>query len=367
MGADTSMTKRTEASLETLDFNAALDRVFRGRCPQPGIPPNIGEWRRWVRPSATIPIDDSIAALINRSKDPQRQVKMRPRADIEIDGGADFCPYYATRCVIANAASHATDTLNNRKKASEHAAQLSDLSADAAKLAKSYRAFVSKWKPARMLRDAHFDGATEDVEETGRKADDAFFSIMNLRNAATPVIYSLTRLQEYAQTSRGDFALKGSPTDTWERAFIEQLGYFWCFLTAYTPTRGVDFGAFVTNSYASIGGDKDANFERSIRTVLGNVAARPEYDRFDRDFREPPGKIVWTTGGRRVMQSRPTQEQLNNEVMTYVASALRDGCFESQVRLREILRVAPWYYDLIKDFLPQLRDLPGWTEIPEQS
>jgi hypothetical protein len=53
--------------------------------------------------------------------------------------------------------------------------------------------------------------------------------------------------------------------------------------------------------------------------------------------------------------------------MSYVASALRDGCFESQVRLREILRVAPSYYDLIKEFLPQLRELPGWTEIPEQT
>jgi hypothetical protein len=361
------MAKSKETTLETLGFNGALDLVFQGLCPRPGIPPDIGKWRRWTPPSPTIPIDECISDLINRSKNPQRQIKMRSRADIEIDGGADFCPYYAARSVIANAASHATETLKNRKNASEHAAQLSDLSADAAKLAKSYLAFVSKWKTSRILRDAHFDGATEDVEETGRKADDAFFSILNLRSAATPVIDSLNRIQEYAKTSRGDFALKGSPADTWERAFIEQLGYFWYFLTAYSPTRGPDFGAFVTNSYASIGGDKDANFERSIRTVLKNVAARPEDDRFDRDFRVPPDKIVRTIGGRRRVESRPSQEQLNNEVLSYVAAALRDGCFESQVRLREILRVGPSYYDLIKDFLPQLRDLPGWTEISQQN
>jgi hypothetical protein len=314
-----------------------------------------------------IPIDNSISDLIRRAKDPKFQIKMRPRAEIERDGGLDFCPYFAARGVIANAASHSTECFRNRMLAKEHAAQLSDLVKEAEDLANLYQAFVTKWKGGRILREAHFDGATEDIENTGPAADDAFYSVRNLQTAAPPVIDSLTQLREYAQKARGDFAVRGTPKDAWERAFIEQLGYFWYFLTFCVPTRGTEFGAFVTNAYASIGGDRDANFERSIRTVLDKVAARPEFDRFDRDFCVQPGKIVVTTGGRRVMRSRPPQDELNHEVLTYVNSALRDGCFESQARLRKILKIDPSYYDLIRDFLPQLRDLPGWTEVPEQN
>lgn len=360
------MAKTPTLELEAIDLESALNLVFAGRCPEPETPPDIGEWHRWSKPKLPLPVDNSIADLIKRTNEPRRQIKMRPRAELELDEGADFCPYYAVRCAIANAVSHATDALWNRKQASAQADLLSDLANDAAELASSYGAFISKWKTMRMLRPAAFDGATVDLDKESDQTEDALYSMMNIRTAAPPVLESLNRLKIFAETRRPEFARKGNPTDAWEREFIEQLGYFWYFLTASTPTRGVDFGAFITEAYASIGGNEDANFERSIRTVLSNVAERPEDDRFDRDFRVSRDKIVGMIGGRRGVERRPSQEQLDNELLGYVAAALHDGCFESQARLRAILRIAPAYHELIKDYLPQLRELRGWTEMPQQ-
>ncbi len=358
------MAKTPTLDLETLDFATALHLVFLGRCPEPEVPPHIENWQRWMRPVTPLQIDNSIADLIKRTKDPKRKIKMRPRADLELDWGSDFCPYYAVRCAVANAAAFATNAFKNRKQSSAQADLLSDLAKEAAELASSYEAFISKWKTMRMLRPADLGGETVDVDKEGNQTEYALYSMMNIRTAAPPVLESLNRLKIYAETRRPEFARKGNPTDAWEREFIEQLGYFWYFLTASTPTRGVDFGAFITEAYASIGGNEDANFERSIRTVLSNVAERPEYDQFDRNFRVPGDKIVGMISGRRSVERRPSQEQLDNEVLGYVAAALHDGCFESQSRLRAILRIAPAYRELIKDYLPRLRELRGWTEMP---
>lgn len=94
--------------------------------------------------------------------------------------------------------------------------------------------------------------------------------------------------------------------DIWRQTLVDGIGYTWRLMAGSNPARGGPFQDFAEAAYHSVGGKESV--ERQIRTVLDNVAKRPEHDRFDRDsFRYDAGEdgyvpVVEHRDGQRIVQ-----------------------------------------------------------------
>lgn len=228
-------------------FGDAAARLLNGRAYS--SPPD--NWATWKEPSPALPIDDLIADLIRRNKEP----RLLSRSELKERQGV-VCPYYIARFAVAAAVDAATTA----------AAE------DPAEMAKRWRIHE---KAARQAITA-IAAIDETLLSASRPAPRLPFVETPELVAAYKTVLLLRRMDSFdriadeAQKWRRFYQqARGKPFDVWRAVFAAELGFAWAALTGALPSRNEDFTYFVAAAYASIDDElSEFSWERAIRRVV---------------------------------------------------------------------------------------------------
>ena len=246
------------------------------------------------RPPRELEIDTEIQDLIDRQASRNKKICLNmDRTTIAsmlflIDED-DLCPFFAGRHLLWRSLVEANRVLAVSETAQRRRIQIEELVSALDGLRRKIEA-VDKFDIVPLFDNPYnLDGSTFEADELTQRMVLIENHKRDLGDVLPRLHYGLGNLKKDALTEIQRLSPSSNRGDIWRQTFVEGIGYTWRLLTGSNPARGGPFQDFTEAAYRSIGG-KDS-VERQIRTVLDNVAKRPEHDKFDRDsFRYDAGE-----------------------------------------------------------------------------
>ena len=239
------------------------------------------------RPSLKLDIDNEVQNLIDRRNN--KNAKIRLAMDVPVlrriirmlEDEPTPCPFFAARHLLWRSLTEANRVLAVSETAQKRTIQIEELVAAVDGLRRKIEA-VEQFDIVTLFDNPYnLDGSTFDADESSRRMIFGLSNDRDLGRLLPELRNCLGNLRKDAATEIERLSPTSNRGDIWRQTFVEGIGYSWRVMTGNNPARGGPFQDFTEAAYRSIGGNDSV--ERQIRTVLDNMAKRPEHDKFDRD------------------------------------------------------------------------------------
>jgi len=263
-------------------FHGLPPETFERLLPTGGLVP-------WVKPAPALEIDNAVEQLLARPRAPR--IPVAPDAP-------DKCPYTKARNGVAHAAVSAYLAAGYRDLFRREEASIKEIGADLREARDALVRLVGPFSFPRNpeigrwldIRGAALPGAARSNRSDGEARARSFGEALPVLRQA---VIALEAIERNLNVRAAEIDPATSLHVQWRDAFVEDLGGLWFSLTGRDPSSAADspFVAFVRAAFVSIGGTDLVTWEHATRKVIERVAARPEWDRFDRWARGrlPPG------------------------------------------------------------------------------
>jgi hypothetical protein len=239
------------------------------------------------RPSLKLDIDSEVQNLIDRQN--SKNAKIRLAMDMPAlrhiirmhEDEPTPCPFFAARHLLWRSLTEANRVLAVSETAQKRTIKIEELVSAVDALRRKIESVDDIDIVSLFDNPYNLDGSTFDADDLTRRIIFAESHNRDLERLLPELHYCLGNLRKDAATEIDRLSPTSNRGDIWRQTFVEGIGYSWRLMTGNNPARGGPFQDFTEAAYRSIGGSDSV--ERQIRTVLDNMAKRPEHDRFDRD------------------------------------------------------------------------------------
>lgn len=239
------------------------------------------------RPSFELDFDKEIQKLIDRrtNKNAKIQLAMDEAAIRRMfalsDDNSELCPFFVARHLLWRSLVEANRVLASASAAQKRVVEIDNLRSTASTLRRKIRA-LSDFDLRKLFDNPYnLDGSSFEADELTMNLIIIESLNGDLERLLPELSNCLGNLDKYSSAEIKRLSPTSNRGDIWRQAFVEGTGYSWRLLTGSDPARSGPFQDFAEAAYYSVGGSN--SLDRTIRTVLDNVAKRPEDDRFDRD------------------------------------------------------------------------------------
>ncbi|WP_024340656.1 hypothetical protein [Bradyrhizobium japonicum] len=238
------------------------------------------------RPPRVLDIDREIQGLIARQN--RKTAKIRLNMDrstianmLFLIDDDDLDPFFAGRHLLWRSLVAANRVLAVSETAQKQTMRIEELTAAADALQRKIET-IDKLDIVSLFDNPYnLDGSTFEADDFTQRMMFAEIHNRELKPLLSELHYRLGNLRRDGQAEIARLTPSSNRGDIWRQTLVEGIGYTWRLMTGSNPARGGPFEDFAEAAYRSVGGTDSV--ERQIRTVLDNVAKRPEYDQFDRD------------------------------------------------------------------------------------
>jgi hypothetical protein len=239
------------------------------------------------RPPRELDIDREIQGLINRQGSKTKKIYLNmDRPTIAsmlflIDEDDEVSPFFVGRHLLWRSLVEANRVLAVSETAQKRTMQIEELASAVDALRRKIGA-VAEFDIRNLFDNPYnLDGSTFEADDFTQRMVLVESRNRDLERLIPELDYCLSNLRKDAATEIERLSPTANRGDIWRQTFVEGMGYSWRLMTGSNPARGGPFQDFTEAAYRSIGGSDSV--ERQIRTVLDNMAKRPEHDKFDRD------------------------------------------------------------------------------------
>lgn len=239
------------------------------------------------RPSLELDFDKEIQKLIDRRANKNAKIRL----DIDEaairrmfalpDSGSKLCPFFVARHLLWRSLVEANRVLASASTAQKRVVEIENMRSVASSLRRKIHT-LAEFNLRKLFENPYnLDGSSFEADELTMNLIIMESLNGDLERLLPELSNCLSNLDNYSSAEIRRLSPTSNRGDIWRQAFVEGTGYAWRLLTGSAPARSGPFQDFAEAAYFSLGGSN--SLDRTIRTVLSNVAKRPEHDRFDRD------------------------------------------------------------------------------------
>jgi hypothetical protein len=272
------MSTFSEREVRNLSGEAAWCWLF-GTDEYEQLPPSC-------RPPREVDLDREIQILVDRQNSKTAKIRLNMdrstiAAMLFLVDEEDLNPFFAGRHLLWRSLTEANRVLAVSETAQKRASQIEELVSAVDILRRRIEAIDKVDIVSLFDNPFNLDGSTFEADDLARRIIFAESHKRDLERLLPELHHCLGNLRKDSIAEVERLSPTSNRGDVWRQTFVEGIGYSWKLLTGNYPARGGPFQDFTEAAYQSVGGTD--SIERQIRTVLDNMAKRPEHDRFDRD------------------------------------------------------------------------------------